>query len=858
MLPVTLLAIAVITVAEPPTDPRKYLDWWYEQLKPEEDKHVNPRDLGAWNKQFKQLASKKPEDREAAVKFLCDVAALSLANEAAGKAPHRDRYSVNEVFPSSERASTLALMWRAMTLHYFRESGDAHPELFPLVAWYLESETEVELHPKAMVSLDTFTTADADKLRLKLAAGTHPNAVVVAHALKQLPKHKQKLPADELLALCHHHRKQVREAARELNKAQGGKDPGPFDPVKAMQSPPVKALLAELEKWTPDAQLPAKDAKLVEVTARYLDADKKEQKKETHIGWLIEKKGNTVRLLLPGGYTDEFTHGEKGSLHVYATSYTPVTRDVSISPANVKTLVEAIAEVRKEMAEEAQRRPFDSPGLSRAEVFAGAWLLQTGHAAEAAAVLLPALDAHDSDQYLLDFARQEIGEIIGGRMEVAFAERDYAEALKLARRIDTVYPATEYHPQARRFLDELPKRLDDFKTFTLPTPEEWRKLKGRLSHDEQVEYLASRLRLLRMTPGYETRVVPQEAQFADAERKQPLVNPYSELVGGGPVWYRSDIPATEGMKLTVKDIPVLAKHLKDDWLTLCAGYTRFNHSRTTRGLLRGIINHLADHNLCATEFDDLTPKQIDAEVERITKWAKARETLSEVDLQWALYQQEKDEKRFGEVTWRMGKLLAHKSLSKERRAELYADLKQRYERDDGWTRHEILDLFLKYDPKTGLKLAEEAMAKGVNEYLAAHIVFVAGDKAKARPIMGRELANETSGLHWFNTLLLLLEDGTKESLAEAARLFDNKELLKNKADRSQALALCAKAGLSEPYRFYRERLDEEQTAERFADEIAKEFAKDDPDVKKIVADHPKAADQIPHLKKWLDAKLKAK
>jgi hypothetical protein len=726
-------------------------------------------------------------------------------------------------------------------------------------------------------ALDAFNTAGADKLRLKLASSGHTNAGVVARAIGQLAGHRQKLPADEVLALCRHHRKQVRDAARTLNAAQGGKDPGPFDPATAMQSPPMKAILAELQTWTPDV-LPAKDAELTAVTVRYLDDEKIERKKETYLGWLIGKKGNTVRLLLPGGSVEEFTHGEMGSLHVFATSSTPVTSEVSTNPAEVEALVVAAAGARKRAAQLAETRG-ESPGLSRAEVFAGVWLVQAGRTVEAATLLLPALDAHDSDQYLLEFARREIGSVVGGRMMLAFgaSRSGYTEALEIARRVDTVYRGTKYHALARRLLTELPKRADDGKTFTLPTPEEWKTLKAKLSREEQVDYLASRLRLIRMTPGYEGAYFPEQAQFADAEGKTLLVNPYSELVGNTNEWHWPECPKAEGLKLTLKDVPALARHLKDDWLTLCTGFDRDGYSRTNRGLLHRTINQLADHDLCAIEvrneerWGKLMPKEVDAEIGRIMAWAKAHETPSEVDLQWALYRQEiKGAESFSDVAKRVEKLLSHALLAQERRTEVLEAMARFHQRTDStWERQRILQAYRDFEPKAGLVFAEACLKeqgklplKGRDRslrFIAAQIVFAAGDKAKVRTLIGEELATgELDGRFnvWEPVVRLLLKHGGKESLAAAVRLFENKDLVQviSSSGRAEVLQRFVAAGRTEPYCFYHERLDDEKSAERFAVEITTEFAKDDADVKKIVADHPKTADRIPHLKTWLDAK----
>ena len=72
----------------------------------------------------------------------------------------------------------------------------------------------------------------------------------------------------------------------------------------------------------------------------------------------------------------------------------------------------------------------------------------------------------------------------------AFAgDRDYAEAERNARLIVERFPNSSFHPCAVRLVAELPRRRDDFKTFKLPTAEEWAGLQKKLSHAEQIDWL---------------------------------------------------------------------------------------------------------------------------------------------------------------------------------------------------------------------------------------------------------------------------------------------------------------------------------------------------------------------------------
>jgi hypothetical protein len=104
------------------------------------------------------------------------------------------------------------------------------------------------------------------------------------------------------------------------------------------------------------------------------------------------------------------------------------------------------------------------------------------------------------------------------------------------------------------------QRREDFDTFVLPSPDQWRVLEGKLSREEQVTFLASRLRLLncfqRSWPG---DVDYRDAQYAqthgprtekaELEKLDQAVNPYVRLLQ---------------MKIQVRELPALVPFLADD------------------------------------------------------------------------------------------------------------------------------------------------------------------------------------------------------------------------------------------------------------------------------------------------------
>jgi len=500
---------------------------------------------------------------------------------------------------------------------------------------------------------------------------------------------------------------------------------------------------------------------------------------------------------------------------------------------------------------------------------------------------------------------KRLGEDHGYRMLEAFAgDRDYEEALRQARLINQLYPGSRFHHYAKGLAEQLPKRKDDFTKLKLPTPAEWTALKKKLTRTQQIDFLCERMRLLNCGP--DVGFYPlEETQFAEPiglsgsasqtlhRGKTKVINPLTKLIGP---FYSSgeDKARPKGMALTLKDVPLLSKYLRDDWFMLVVtdsrNFTPYRKLSSTRPQFAEIINDLAARDVCKVRsWDNLTPAAIGKEIDRINRWALANADKTRTQLEWdALNEALKAGARWHEVE----KLVD--SLLKKKQDKAYDVLKHYLEnanaRDSA--RLAILKIYLRHDPARAKNLAPKYLDhedkftffdKDILRFAAALIVFQTGDKARARPILGDALVRDCIDPWRADALVeavdLLLKDGTAESRKQVRRLFSN-PYLRHKTgiyrNRPRLLRYFAAAGMSEPYRFYVPLLDINKSelrqfdedgkpsgasyfyptvAEESAREIVRKFAPDDAEVKKIVKQFPKTADQIPHLKKWLRSRI---
>jgi hypothetical protein len=853
-----------------------------------------------WTAPLRQLASDKPDERRQAAVFLRELVAQAHEHERTGKAPWRSTpyWGGGADIPA-----------RTLREEVAKELGAAKalPDALPVIRWYLEKETNPGLLPPIMIALAKLKTREADALRVEVAAKPHDNAVVAAEALKQVALGKQTLPAERLAALCQHHRTEIRDAARKLNTLQGGKDPGVFDAAKAVRSEPLRKLMENVQSLL--TELPPAKAEFVEVTVKYLDSDKKVRDTHASRGWLIRQDKDTVEIYTPYGHSQSFRNGEKDK-HTLSeripngVKYTEIdaTTDVAVAPAEIEVLIESVEKARAKDGDPhglSERGPltgqFQGSGASLYEAILAAWLVRAERYEEAARVLLPALDTLYEDRHLVEMVRGRMGEIHGYRMLVAFAgDRDYAAVLNEAKLIVEKYPGTRFEAYAKGFAEQLPRRRDDFTKLKLPTAGEWADLKKKLTREQQIDFLCSRLRLLNcfqmgQPGGYDDHAkqyaepcgLAANASWGLGKGKTEVINPLTELVGERS-WTDDEKPRSKGLELTLKDVPYLSKHLRDNWYQPTVSFWRDfhpdRHLSTTRPEVAGIINGLAQRDLCQTRgWSESKPEAIDKEIERINKWAKENANKTSIELTW-----EELEERIAEgADWSQidGRV---EWLLKKKESKAFDVMKQYLEKEktDEWSKAKILDSYLEHDVAKAKGLAPKYL-DAKDHFVrrsAALIVFRTDDKTKARKILGDELAScDLEGELPLPAVQALLDDGSEESKRQVARLFANQDLAhKRNYTRWNIFKLCVKAGMKEPYEFYLPLLDnndkelpyldakgmrsgasffDPSVAVETAEEIAKHFASDDRAVQEIVKYNPKTADQIPHLKKWLQKNL---
>jgi hypothetical protein len=871
-----LLVLSCVSLACTPHDAEKLESY-------SEDRDQTP----PYEAAIKKLASPNPKERTQASAELVAILSQSLKDEQTGAAPWR----ATPFWGSS--GENLARKLRVNIARTLANMQEAPAEALPMIRWFFDNEFLPVLQFDAAKALNKIDTREAAELRREVVSPPHENLMLVAMVLEKMAQAKETLAADKLLPLCQHHRAMVRKAARALHKQAGGENLPPFDPVQAMRTPRVRNILEKLNSLMIDG--PATDAPWIVATFKRYDEDKKLEHTYNRSGWLLKQEGDTYEI-----FTSSWRRKSiRASSELTKDSEYEPWWTCSIAKGDIEAEVLRIEETRREMAdyldsaEQDLVRYFSEGEVSGLnEIILAERLHASGQDALAARLLFPALEKLYRDDDAVEILREELGANYGHQMLIAFAgDRDYARTEQLAKTLVRHYPKTMFHDYAIRLAEELPRRSDDFVKLKLPTPAEWVEIRKKMTRTAQIDFLCQRLRLLNCfqvsQPGSyligtqyaEPSGMTSEASWSLRRGKTVVINPETELAG---VRSLSDKQRSGGLALSLEDVPQLSRYLRDDWLIPTVTFWRdFDSDRdlgSTRPIIASIINDLAKREICNIRgWDKLKPAAIDREIERVSRWALENAKKTERQLRWDNLQ---DSATSGcrwnrEIADHVEWLLQHGET------RVYSVMRQMLEKEEAETGAdlEILQMYLRHDPTQARDLAPRFFDHddGERRFIATLIMFQAGDKSQTRSVLGYTLESGTVDWLCKHAVEVLLRDGSPESLEQVARLFKNRQLSRDFSRsqdnlRGQILRLCVDAGMKEPYAYYLTQLDNDDVAltayggvretptyttyaQLHAQEIVQVIASDDPTVQKIAATHAKDVDQIPHLKKWLHARI---
>jgi hypothetical protein len=499
---------------------------------------------------WKQLAASDPEVRASAGRYLLALCRQTWEDEVTGRTTLDPRPPGFGARPESEAREIREYLAEFLPEH-------AAVEMLPAIEWLLKNDIVAKTRLKAMEALCKIRSAEADRIVLELVTKPYPLGGVVAQALVEVEKRDLRAAAGALPALAVHFRGDVRQTARALAEKWGVAGLPEFKAEEAVA--PFDGVLRETAAMVYPAIPP--DASFVQFKETHHPRRQGPDWVEEGWAWVLSEDVEGYRLM-----------NQFGSVRSAPRALTALT------PATLAQWAEWLLKLRTDEhknrdAEEAVRGlspsgmlsgQFEPEALRLPEVLAAAWAYERGDRATAAAVMLPRLEALADERWYREIARDMLGHQYDEEMLEAFVdERDYEKALGYAKHLTTSpFVDFEYQGRAEKLLRELPERMKtDFVSLTLPSPAEWKRIRGGMSRAKQVRYLSDRLRLLNVRqPGWPAEMDYNQPQrsvalgeggypYVDYGRGEARINPYNELLA---------------MRLEPADLQTLLPYVSDE------------------------------------------------------------------------------------------------------------------------------------------------------------------------------------------------------------------------------------------------------------------------------------------------------
>jgi hypothetical protein len=662
---------------------------------------------------FAELTRANPDRRAAAGRYLRALLAQAQSDETNGRAEWRRIPAFGGGAESAARYFRTALAARVA-------DGPPVPELADAAVWLVREDDLVKNAAAGSRLLARLTEPGMVDVYRRVLSPAHPVGDVLTTLLGEVGRRRLVALRPEVLALSDDPRSAVRAAAAAAARALGGGDLPPFDADKALAvvgEPLLRDVSARSLTAVP------KDAAWKRFTVRRETVRPGRPDHYEFSGWLLGAAGDDYEAL------DYF--GEKVRL--------PKARTV-VTERALADDVRAVLAARAAPAEDGRDRgreslspmggysaQFEPSFTSLPELLLAAWSLERGDRSSAAALILPCFDRAADRRWVEEAARDlQAGVYHQALLSVFTGKRDYAEALRIARHLSKPqFAGWVYFDRTRELAAQLEGRSGDFQTLTLPTPDDWQRLRAALPRPAQIAHLAERMRLLNCFQ----KSQPGDVDFDGAQTREPaaaveagtpgtpVINPFVEL---------------RGMALEAADLPALLPSLDDENFVPSYGYWRTFHP--DRSLYRvnqfigWLINDVAGRELvdqAAYQAADGASRW--AMREAAAAWIRANAGRTRVQLLTATLQESKDA---ADV-----RAAARELARRHEIAALPALLAKVREATEDDARAEFAACCFRLDPAGSLADARRWVTMGGRlRFWGALVLFVAGDRARGEGV----------------------------------------------------------------------------------------------------------------------------
>ncbi len=543
--------------------------------------YTNGKPIAGVDQAFKDLGAGLPAAREVAGRYVLALLRQSLADESNGRA----KWTPSKFW--GDGAVSVSRQFRKQLADKIA-SGPSAPELLEAESWLIRSDNVAAAAVAGTKALTRNPSSKVENVYRSLLSPPHPNTKVTVTILKDIGERKLVALAPELIALANDFRAEVRQAAREIAAAWNMTGIPTFVPERALAGF-VEEQLSNISAMvlTP---VP-KEAVWKRFSIRTKNPYAEGTNQQDFSGWLLAEDKSAYLVLDFFGHERSFP---RTNVTVTARTFADDTKE--IRQLRTARSSGSGADPRDTLSSMGMSTGQFEPGfVSAPEALLAAWALERDDRSDAAALILPCFDRAGDARWIAEAVRDLLAKHYQQQMLDAFTQdRDYPAVIRMARHLGKPqFQGWQYFERTKMLAAQLETRGEDFKTLVLPTPDEWKDLRSKLARPAQVEYLATRMRLLnafqRDQPG---DVVFNEPQTREARSSL-------QVVPGKKVGTETINPLVEfrKMQLEVKDLPALLPFLDDDNFVLAYGYWRdFHPGRylyTVNSFIAELVNHAA-------------------------------------------------------------------------------------------------------------------------------------------------------------------------------------------------------------------------------------------------------------------------